>query len=742
MSESFQNYRERSPRAEGDTRRLGDGEDYEGAPTLELAELEKALEAKVQSELRSIEEVSDHRKDLPAYHDSFNSLKSEDYGEEMRGQYEDDDDGKGVPDEDAEAIFASAMASFQSEQETFRAMDAANRAQTGDWDDDRGALNNRADDQQARTTSRRPPQTERDFEEYQPLERERSTRPGVVHSTGRPNDEKSATKNRVKGELAQFERTVRRENSFREEKGRNGNGERYEASSYFPREGGDSQATSERQRSTRPGVVHATGRANVNKSEATDRVKGELAHFERTIRTDSETNPDGYGGENGYREDGGRSGERYENAEYFPSEHCDSIDRFQEPPPKPGRPFEDDRNYEECQPSSRERERTTRPGVVHATGKPNDNKSDAKNRVRGELAQLERGLGANGGGRDSPGRDGMRSGRSGPSAVRRTSADKLAPIDQSSTFERGSSSRSVVRSGVNRRENVDRRVVRDDGRYPENGRYQEAQRPESGRYQEAQRLDSGRYQEAHRFQDEGRYQDGARYQETPTRYHENNRNNGGGSRHQEYDRYQESGRKDYGDDYGGGSGGPNNMSRRELEERLRTTGSSRTGGYQRSNSRRGMYDRGGSQWEHSPSRYSQPPPPSFAPRSPMTSNRRTPTQAKQPVEVEIGPGIWMELRGADETWTAIMNGAYCPATCFGCSLELLCVLDAEYVLCPECRVVNPIFEDDMGMRAELLSSDQKVFGVGLGFKPDDLMRWQSEMARGIDPRQNFMGTKA
>lgn len=119
-----------------------------------------------------------------------------------------------------------------------------------------------------------------------------------------------------------------------------------------------------------------------------------------------------------------------------------------------------------------------------------------------------------------------------------------------------------------------------------------------------------------------------------------------------------------------------------------------------------------------------------------------PTQAKQPVEVEIGPGVWMELRGADETWIAIMNGGYCPATCFGCSLELLVVLDAEYVLCPECRVVNPIFEDAMGMRAELLRSDQKAFGVGLGFKPDDLMRWQSEMARGIDPRQNFMGTKA
>lgn len=313
----------------------------------------------------------------------------------------------------------------------------------------------------------------------------------------------------------------------------------------------------------------------------------------------------------------------------------------------------------------------------------------------------------------------MRSGRSGSSsAVRRTSAERLAPMDRL-PIERGSESRSLARTGSYRRDNVERRVVRDNGRYPESGRYQEAQR----------------------FQDDGRYQDGARYQEPPPRYYENNRNYGGGGRLQEYDRHQDCGRKDYGDDYGGGSGGRNNMSRRELEERLRVNGSSRAGGYQRSNSRRGMNDRVGgpgyNQWEQPPSRNSQPPPPSLAPRSPSISNRRTPTQVKQPVEVEIGPGVWMELRGADETWTAIMNGGYCPATCFGCSLELLCVLDAEYVLCPECRVVNPIFEDALGMRAEFLGGDQKAFGVGLGFKPDDLMRWQSEMARGIDPRQNF-----
>ena len=106
------------------------------------------------------------------------------------------------------------------------------------------------------------------------------------------------------------------------------------------------------------------------------------------------------------------------------------------------------------------------------------------------------------------------------------------------------------------------------------------------------------------------------------------------------------------------------------------------------------------------------------------------------VELEISPGVWMSLRGADETWNAIMNGAYCPTKCLMCSLNLLCILDAEYVLCPECRVVGPIGDDEFGMRAEMLGSDIKPHGVGLGFKPDDLMRWQSEIARGIDPRNS------
>ena len=140
---------------------------------------------------------------------------------------------------------------------------------------------------------------------------------------------------------------------------------------------------------------------------------------------------------------------------------------------------------------------------------------------------------------------------------------------------------------------------------------------------------------------------------------------------------------------------------------------------------------------------SYPPADRHPPQHHQQVQQQQQPQQRQ-VELEISPGVWMSLRGADETWNAIMNGAYCPTTCMMCSLNLLCVLDAEYVLCPECRVVGPIGEDEFGMRAEMLGSDSKPHGVGLGFKPDDLMRWQSEIARGIDPRNSsfFSQSKA
>jgi hypothetical protein len=98
----------------------------------------------------------------------------------------------------------------------------------------------------------------------------------------------------------------------------------------------------------------------------------------------------------------------------------------------------------------------------------------------------------------------------------------------------------------------------------------------------------------------------------------------------------------------------------------------------------------------------------------------------------------MALRGADETWSAVVNGFYAPTMCLICDLNLLVILDAEFVLCPSCRVVSPIIDDGSGFRSSEDDNESgDKHGVGLGFTVESLMRWQDEMARGIIPQNGF-----
>jgi hypothetical protein len=93
-----------------------------------------------------------------------------------------------------------------------------------------------------------------------------------------------------------------------------------------------------------------------------------------------------------------------------------------------------------------------------------------------------------------------------------------------------------------------------------------------------------------------------------------------------------------------------------------------------------------------------------------------PPPSSQPT-VEISPGVHVRLRGADETWRAIENDYYMPAQCICCESTIFCIQNADYVLCPDCRVVS---------RMEGLSS-HGIGGVGLGFKYEDLARWQDDI---------------
>jgi hypothetical protein len=110
------------------------------------------------------------------------------------------------------------------------------------------------------------------------------------------------------------------------------------------------------------------------------------------------------------------------------------------------------------------------------------------------------------------------------------------------------------------------------------------------------------------------------------------------------------------------------------------------------------------QTRHSMPELSQMPPP--------------PPRPSQPT-VEISPGIHVRLRGADETWNAIENDFYIPAECICCESMIFCIQNADYVLCPDCRVVSRM-ED---------ASSSGIGGVGLGFTYEDSSKWQEDILR-------------
>ena len=93
------------------------------------------------------------------------------------------------------------------------------------------------------------------------------------------------------------------------------------------------------------------------------------------------------------------------------------------------------------------------------------------------------------------------------------------------------------------------------------------------------------------------------------------------------------------------------------------------------------------------------------------------------IEIEIYPGYFLPLSGAHETMEAIGCDSYMPTYCVMCSLTLFCIQDADYVLCPKCRVVSPMDDDDSGGG----DCKEQGSGVGLGFTIEELAKWQSEI---------------
>ena len=94
--------------------------------------------------------------------------------------------------------------------------------------------------------------------------------------------------------------------------------------------------------------------------------------------------------------------------------------------------------------------------------------------------------------------------------------------------------------------------------------------------------------------------------------------------------------------------------------------------------------------------------------------------------LEVCPGISMPLRGAAETFEAVQNDFYIPQNCSCCQSTIFCIQDAEYVLCPVCKSVSPIDEDQLDY--DRSSHGTKKGGIGLGFDIETLQQFQKQKA--------------
>jgi len=122
------------------------------------------------------------------------------------------------------------------------------------------------------------------------------------------------------------------------------------------------------------------------------------------------------------------------------------------------------------------------------------------------------------------------------------------------------------------------------------------------------------------------------------------------------------------------------------------------------------------------------PVPVPVPKPVMNVNVSSPTTATAtPVSVEIYPGIWEQVRGAKETTQAQRNNYLVACTCVVCTIDYSCINDAAYVICPLCRVVNPLsfsYNNDNTIKSgyngiNSINNINHHHGVGLGFITGD-----------------------
>ena len=114
-------------------------------------------------------------------------------------------------------------------------------------------------------------------------------------------------------------------------------------------------------------------------------------------------------------------------------------------------------------------------------------------------------------------------------------------------------------------------------------------------------------------------------------------------------------------------------------------------------------------FDYSNAKKLKPPPPPSALRggsSPASTSSRS---SKEPVYMEIYPGVKEVLRGSVETSNAAECGFVVSCKCMSCGGKHVCIANAAYVICPNCQLISHVESND----------SSEAYGLGLGFVPEN-----------------------
>eukprot|EP00549_Striatella_unipunctata_P012916 CAMPEP_0118716084 /NCGR_PEP_ID=MMETSP0800-20121206/27291_1 /TAXON_ID=210618 ORGANISM="Striatella unipunctata, Strain CCMP2910" /NCGR_SAMPLE_ID=MMETSP0800 /ASSEMBLY_ACC=CAM_ASM_000638 /LENGTH=210 /DNA_ID=CAMNT_0006622439 /DNA_START=18 /DNA_END=650 /DNA_ORIENTATION=+ len=92
--------------------------------------------------------------------------------------------------------------------------------------------------------------------------------------------------------------------------------------------------------------------------------------------------------------------------------------------------------------------------------------------------------------------------------------------------------------------------------------------------------------------------------------------------------------------------------------------------------------------------------------------------------IEVEADVFLPFRGSEETLYGFLAGQMQCGTCWGCCLEMQCLKDADFLLCPTCLTITPLDED----------CTRVVGGVGLGMEPEPISTDRQETTNRIPAR--------